>query len=239
MSELQTAVKILLVEGKRSDRPSFLIGLTKKKYDVGSVASGSAALAHIDADLPDILIVDAASMRSSGKRICASLKSQAPAIPLVLILGENADLSDPACADVVLQMPFTTQKLLNRIKPLLPQEPKHVIRIGPIHLDLQNRSVRCEERQGRLTPRLVMLLRAFMAQPGEMIQRETLFSKVWETEYTDDTRTLDVHISWLRQALEDDPRHPRFIKTVRGMGYRLDVDDTRPAMDGRGNQRKS
>lgn len=239
MSELQAGVKILLVEGKRSDRPSFHGGLTKKKYDVDSVTSGSAALAQIDLGLPDILIIDAASMRSSGKRICAALKSKAPSIPLVLILGENAELLDPSCADVILQMPFTTQKLLNRIKPFLPQEPKHVIRAGPIQLDLQNRSIRCEERQGRLTPRLVTLLKALMAQPGEMIQREILFSKVWETEYTDDTRTLDVHISWLRQALEDDPRHPRFIKTVRGMGYRLDVDDSRPAMDGRGNRRKS
>ena len=63
-----------------------------------------------------------------------------------------------------------------------------------------------------------------MERPGEVIDRTELFQAVWETEYTGDTRTLDVHISWLRQALEDDPRHPRYIKTVRGVGYRLDIN---------------
>lgn len=233
MNQPYPGIKILLIEGKRSDRPSFLVGLTKKKYDVHSVLSGSAALAYLDGQTPDIIIVDAASMRSSGKRICAALKGKAPAVPLVLIIDEDASLNGPYNADVILQMPFTPQKLLNRIKPFLPQEPRHVIRVGPIQLDLLNRSVRCEDRQGLLTPRLVRLLRALMAQPGEVIDREVLFSKVWETGYTDDTRTLDVHISWLRQALEDDPRHPRFVKTVRGVGYRLDVDAGESAPDGR------
>ena len=63
-----------------------------------------------------------------------------------------------------------------------------------------------------------------MEHPGEVINREILFKEAWETEYTGDTRSLDVHMSWLRQMLEENPRHPRFIKTVRGLGYRLDVD---------------
>ncbi len=237
MNEGYAGIKILLIEGKRTDRPSFIVGLTKKKYEVDSVLSGSAALTYLDGQTPDIIIVDAASMRSSGKRICAGLKGKAPAIPLVLIIDENSGVNDPPNADVVLQMPFTPQKLLNRIKPFLPQEPRHVIRAGPIQLDLLNRSVRCEDRQGLLTPRLVSLLRALMAHPGEVIDREVLFSKVWETGYTDDTRTLDVHISWLRQALEDDPRHPRFVKTVRGVGYRLDIEERSGSPNGRAGRR--
>jgi DNA-binding response OmpR family regulator len=63
-----------------------------------------------------------------------------------------------------------------------------------------------------------------MEHPGEILEREQLFRQVWHTEYTGDTRTLDVHISWLRYALEEDPRHPVLIKTVRGVGYRLDVE---------------
>ncbi len=220
------------------DRASFLVGLAKKKYLVESVPSGSAALARLKVNLPDILIVDAASMRTSGKRICASLKAKAPNTPLVLIVDDNADPEDSLGVEVILQLPFTPQKLLNRIKPYLPQEPKHVIQAGPIQLDLQNRSVRCQERQGMLTPRLVMLLKALMDQPGKVIEREWLFSKVWETGYTDDTRTLDVHISWLRQAVEDDPRHPRYIKTVRGVGYRLDVEEAMPSINGRVPRRK-
>jgi DNA-binding response OmpR family regulator len=237
LNEGYTGIKILLIEGKRSDRSSFMVGLSKKKYDVDSVLSGSAALAYLEGQTPDIIILDAASMRSSGKRICAAIKDRAPAIPLVLIIDENASVDNLAHADVVLQMPFTPQKLLNRIKPFLPQEPRHMIRVGPIQLDLFNRSVRCGDRHGLLTPRLVSLLKALMDHPGEVIDREILFSKVWETGYTDDTRTLDVHISWLRQALEDDPRHPRFVKTVRGVGYRLDVDEGAGAVNGRTGRR--
>jgi DNA-binding response OmpR family regulator len=63
-----------------------------------------------------------------------------------------------------------------------------------------------------------------MKHPGEVLERESLFKQVWNTQYTEDTRTLDVHISWLRKALEENPRKPKYLKTVRGVGYRLDTD---------------
>ncbi|HWQ04770.1 MAG TPA: response regulator transcription factor [Longilinea sp.] len=223
--------KILLIEGKRNDGPSFVAGLTKKGFQVETVASGSAALTRLQEQRPDVVVVNAATMRTSGKRICMSLRQEAPNVPIVLILDENADPIDKIDANVVLNLPFTLQKLLNRMKPLLPTEQKAVIRTGPISLDVEQRWVRCNGRQASLTPRLVNLLKTLMEQRGIVIEREKLFSLVWETNYTGDTRTLDVHVSWLRQAVEDDPRHPRYIKTVRGVGYRLDVDEpekTRP-----------
>lgn len=222
---MQKNVIILLIEGKKSDRTSFLAGLTKKDFQVESVSSGSAALKQIEEALPDIIIFDAASMRTSGKRICMSLREKAAGIPIILILDEQSQAAHDLDVDVVLNQPFTLQKLLNRIKPYLPQEPKNILRVGPIFLDVQNHSVRCMDHQAMLTPRLVALLQILMERPGEVIHRDALFSQVWDTQYTGDTRTLDVHISWLRQAIEDDPRHPRYIKTVRGMGYRLDVED--------------
>jgi DNA-binding response OmpR family regulator len=78
-------------------------------------------------------------------------------------------------------------------------------------------------KEERLTPRLTSLLHLFMLHPGEVLERDDIFRQVWKTEYIDDTRTLDVHVSWLRQAIEEDPRKPRFLKTIRGVGYRLDV----------------
>lgn len=224
---MQEAIHILLIEGKRPDRNSFLPGLTKKNFSVETVSSGSAALERLREHHPHLIILDAASMRTSGKRICAALREQAPAVPLILILDAATPASD-APADVVLRLPFTLQKLLNRMKPFLPQEQKNVLRAGPISLDLKKRSVRCLDHQAVLTPRLVRLLKELMDHAGQVIEREVLFSRVWETQYTGDTRTLDVHISWLRQAIEDDPRHPRFIKTIRGLGYRLDIEETHP-----------
>jgi DNA-binding response OmpR family regulator len=221
--------KILLVEGNRSDHPSFRDGLIKRGYLVVTVPNGNSALKRICEIDPDLVVVDAASLRTSGKRICRDLRQSTAEIPIILIVasnGETADKKDQISKlekEVVLTLPFTLQKLINRIKPLLPVEGRQVINEGPIRLDIEHKKVRCMNQSGKLTPHLVRLLQILMEHPGEVVEREVLFRDVWETEYTGDTRTLDVHISWLRRILEVDPRHPRFIKTVRGVGYRLDV----------------
>ena len=217
--------RILLIEGKRAEHPSFSAGLTKKGFHVDSVPNGSAALTRLDEGLPRLVIVDAASMRTSGKRICQALRLHAEKLPILLILGEALNSGDKHEADVVLVQPFTLQKLINRIRPLIPAETKDLLEVGPLQLDVEQRLVRCQSRQCRLTPRLVILLKALMDRQGELIDRKELFKQVWDTGYTVDTRTLDVHISWLRQAIEEDPRHPQFINTVRGVCYRLDVDN--------------
>ena len=219
------SAKILAIEGKRTERASFVAGLTKKNYQVASVSSGSAALERLNSFMPDLVIVDSESMRTSGRRICQSLRLKAPNLPIVLILAEDANLNSEYAADVILVLPFTLQKLLNRIKLLLPIERgNEILSAGPVELDVEQHLARLHGKQASLTPRLVALLQELIVHKGEVIEREELFKRVWDTGYTGDTRTLDVHISWLRQALEDDPRHPDFIKTVRGVGYRLDIE---------------
>jgi DNA-binding response OmpR family regulator len=216
---------ILLIEGKRTEHASFVTGLMKKGFQVETVANGSAALTHLGENRPHLVLVDAASMRTSGRRICQSIRQQFAGLPVVLVLGTKMPDQNKFEADVILVQPFTLQKLLNRIRPLLPVEPRDVLTVGPLQLDLEQRLARLDGRQARLTPRLVILLRALMDRPGEVIERKQLFSLVWDTNYTVDTRTLDVHMSWLRVALEENPRHPVYIKTVRGVGYRLDLGD--------------
>jgi len=211
---------ILLIEGKRIDRPSFMVGLMKKGFDVTSVPNGSAAIQNLAGDLPHLVVIDADSMRTSGKRICQAIRDQVPEMPIVLVLGKNSDPSEKINANEVLVLPFTQQKLHNRIRPFLPLKNVDIVRAGPIELDIKHRLVRCNGKQSRL----VILLRTLMEKHGEVVQREDLFKKVWETNYTGDTRTLDVHISWLRTSLGDDPRKPRLLKTLRGVGYRLDVE---------------
>lgn len=199
----------------------------RKGYQVESVPNGSAALSHLDSFVPHVIIVDAASMRTSGKRICTSLRARTHATPLVLIVDpDQAEaVSKESVADVVLVQPFTLQKLVNRVRPLLPVEGKDIFQVGPIMLDPVQRWVRVGGRQTSLTPRLVTLLRILMEHPGAVVEREDLFREAWDTAYTEDTRTLDVHISWLRRAVEVDFHHPMYIKTIRGVGYRLDTDE--------------
>ncbi len=184
-------------------------------------------MARLEPFTPDLIIINAASMRTSGKRICQSIRAHSRSAHIVLVTDpQNSDsIEKEDLADVILPLPFTLQKLMNRIRPLLPAEPKDLLTVGLLQLDPVQRWVRVGARQTSLTPRLVMLLKILMEHPGEVIEREYLFRTVWDTAYTEDTRTLDVHVSWLRRAIEDDPRKPRFIKTIRSVGYRLDMEE--------------
>ena len=213
---------VLVIEGKHADFPSFTISLQKKGFDARVVKSGAQALAQVKEIAPDILVVNAASMRSSGIRICKKLRERDDATPIILIIDPDKKVADDA-ATLVLRHPFTIQKLTNRIKPLLPSDGNNILHVGPIRLDLDRKRVRCLGRSARLTPRLITLLRTLMEHPGEVVEREELFKTVWETDYIGDTRTLDVHISWLRKAIEPDPAKPKFLRTIRGVGYRLDI----------------
>ncbi len=215
--------RILWIEGKRADSPTFVPALRKKEYTVDVVSTGNAALEQLSSLDPDLAVVNAASLRTSGKRICRQLREKLNGLPIVVIIGPDQPDSDDGCANAFLKLPFTARKLLNRIQPLLPGDGEHLLHVGLIRLDTERRRVRCQGREARLTPRLAQLLQILMEHPGAVVERAQLFRQVWKTEYTEDTRTLDVHISWLREALEEDPRHPQFLKTIRGVGYRLDA----------------
>ncbi|MBI1854440.1 MAG: response regulator transcription factor [Chloroflexi bacterium] len=213
---------LLVIEGRHADIPSFASELQKKGFEVHIAKSGEAAVARLEKINPSLVVVNAASLRSSGLRICQSIRDKNSKYPIILVLAKEARV-DKDIADTVLILPFTVQKLSNRIKPLLPRDGKNVVHVGPIRLDLEHRRVKCLGRNTKLTPRLVTLLQLLMDKHGEVVERDSLFKKVWETNYTGDTRTLDVHVSWLRRAIELDPLKPKLLKTIRGVGYRLDV----------------
>ncbi len=213
---------LFVIEGRHAEVPSFAPELQKKGFEVHTATSGSVAISRLDKTNPSLVVVNAASLRSTGLRICQSIREKNAKLPIILILGKDGYV-EKEVADAVLALPFTVQKLVNRIKPLLPGDGKNVVHVGPIRLDVEHHRVRCLGRNTRLTPRLMALLQLLMDKHGEVVEREALFKKVWETNYTGDTRTLDVHISWLRRAIELDPLKPKFLKTIRGVGYRLDV----------------
>lgn len=213
---------LLVIEGRHAEIPSFASDLQKKGFDVVTVPNGSQAISKLKQSEASLVVVNAPSLRSTGIRICLSMRKKDPKIPIILIVEKEIP-TDPELADSVLALPFTVQKLVNRIKALMPGDGNNIINVGPIRLDLEHRRVRSLGKNSRLTPRLITLLQMLMDKHGEVVERESLFKKVWETNYTGDTRTLDVHISWLRRAIELDPNNPKFLKTIRGVGYRLDV----------------
>jgi DNA-binding response OmpR family regulator len=214
---------LLIIEGKHVEYPGFAPALRRKGFTVEQVSSGSEAIKRVEAGFsPDVAIVNAATLRATGKRICQSLHETCESLPILLILDPDHEV-EKTTAEIVLTMPFTAQKLVNRLRHLLPGESKRSLHAGPIHLDLEKRMVRFQGKRTRLTPRLLSLLSILIEHRGEVMERRKLFSKVWETDYTDDTRTLDVHISWLRRAIEADPNKPVYLKTVRGVGYQLEA----------------
>lgn len=217
------ALAVLIVESRRGNHSSFAEELGEKGYRVTGKPSGSAGLDVLDEIKPDVIVVDAASLRTSGIRICQSFRKAEADLPIILIVTKDVSLPEVVDANLVLKLPFTVQKLVNRLQAYHNTDDKFVIKAGPIELNTKTQLVTCEDRHTKLTPRLVEILQILMKNHGKVVERNPLFIKVWDTNYTGDTRTLDVHISWLRQAIEEDPSNPQFIRTKRGVGYILKV----------------
>lgn len=215
--------RILWIGKRISVFPSFVSEFINKGYKVTVVENGKEAHEQLTKKFkPDVLIIDAASMRTTGTRICRSVREEQPKIPIVLISSKDNLPANEIVADVHLVLPFTIRKLVNRILLFAPGDGAEVIKVGPIHLDMHRTLVRCHGRESHITPRMAELLKMLIQKKGETLKREVLFSKIWETNYIEDTRSLDVHINWLRKIIEKDPNHPRIILTVRSVGYRLD-----------------
>jgi DNA-binding response OmpR family regulator len=215
---------ILWIRRSQNITPTFVPGLREKGYIVETMPTAKAALACAARLEPDLAVVNAPSLRTNGWGICRTLHNSLNGIPVLLIAGEDQRETANPYVSLVLVLPFTLRKLVNRIKALVPESGEKPIRAGEISLYPEARIVQVAGgRPQRLTPRMVMLLKMLMESPGAVLKREHLFQKVWQTDYVEDTRTLDIHISWLRGKIEKDACNPQFIKTLRGVGFRLDI----------------
>ncbi len=218
---------ILLIESSRLSAPSFAPSLEKKGYRVHiQNGVGEALKCHGSGGL-DLVILDAASMQTSGLRMCKKLASSLNGIPIILVTPEGTGAKPLSGSNLVLEHPFTPRKLLNRVDRFIPgKDESEVVQAGKISLLVNRRIVRCMERESRLTPKQAELLELFLRNPGRVMTREKLINFIWNTEYVGDTRTLDVHMSWLRKAIEPDPSKPQFLITIRGVGYRLEMPES-------------
>lgn len=223
VNKISLKAKILWIGRRRVDIPAFSSILEERGYPVTVVSTGKAAHEQLNSIKFDIVIVDAASMRTTGSRICSSIREHNKDMAIILINSSRKIPANEVDADIKLVLPFTIRKLENRIIPLSPSDGEKVIEVGPICLDVDRQVVHCLEKEEHITPRMVKLLKLLLQHPGEVQERETLFQKVWATDYLEDMRSLDVHINWLRKAIEKDPSNPQFIITVRGTGYKLEV----------------
>jgi DNA-binding response OmpR family regulator len=172
-----------------------------------------------------LTIIDVTCGRD-GLAYCRAIQRLLPLKPRILLVAEEAEVTAEClrltCGNV-LQMPFTSRRVVNRAVKLLNQREGGFLQVGELALNLRTRCVHRGKRISRLTPKEAMLLQVFMEHAGQTMTRKDLMAIVWNTDYMGDTRTLDVHVRWLREKIEVDPSNPRYLRTVRGIGYRLGI----------------
>ena len=217
---------ILLVEGFRLGDSSLAHSLQKANFEVTVVQTGRQALEWVQNQDPDLVVFDASSMRSSGARTCRRLRGVLGNVPIIHCRQKDHTQDPSILAEVYLQQPFTGRKLLNRVRDLLPVDlyKEEVIRFGNILLYRSKRAVETKEKgEQRLTPKLAQLLEELLRHPNELVSRRQLMRNVWHTDYVGDTRTLDVHVRWVRECIEKDPSNPILLRTIRGKGFLLAI----------------
>jgi DNA-binding response OmpR family regulator len=180
---------------------------------------------------PDLILIDNRFLRFDPIRFCHSLRDEGNTVPMLLIIQEDSDIEKIPQIDIYLEEPFTARKLVNRIERLLPPPSEKVITRGSLTLDIEQRTVSHGHSNQRLTPKQASLLEVFMKHTGQVLPRPFLMKQVWETDFVEDTRTLEVHVHWLRRAIEKDPSRPMYLTTVRGVGYRFDIPSSAQAED--------
>jgi two-component system alkaline phosphatase synthesis response regulator PhoP len=223
--------RILLVE----DEPGLVMTLqdrlANEGYAVESRTDGEAGLAAALDGGYDLLILDVMLPKKSGIEVCRRLRSEGCDVP-VLMLTARGQIVDKVVgfqsgADDYLTKPFEMLELQARVEALLRRSRKPAseagsFRFSDVVVDFRSAEVAREGRPVALSAREFQLLRYLIERKQELITRDQLLSEVWGYEALPSTRTVDVHMAWLRQKLEPNPKHPRHIVTVRGLGYRFE-----------------
>jgi two-component system, OmpR family, alkaline phosphatase synthesis response regulator PhoP len=223
--------RILLVE----DEPGLVLTLTDRLeaegYSVESRQDGEAGLSAALSGAFDLIILDLMLPRKSGLDVCRGLRQKGASIP-ILMLTARSQVVDKVVglrlgADDYLTKPFDTMELIARVEALLRRVPAAVAhsgeryRLGSIEVDFRRAEVVKAGKPVVLSAREFQLLHYLIDHRGDTLSREELLTEVWKYDSMPSTRTVDVHVAWLRQKLEDNPKFPQLILTIRGLGYKF------------------
>jgi DNA-binding response OmpR family regulator len=220
------SLRILFVEKDMTTADLLVPSLERKGYQVTTAQTQRQATGRIRSARPDLLLIDVASFGTNGYKVSDAVRAKLDGVPAILLL-EKGHASVGSTADAYMVPPFTSRKLLYRVKKLGEKLTRREIQAGPLVLDPETRILRKGETILHLRPKETALLIYFMRNSGKVLSRQEIIKQVWETDYVGDTRTLNVHVRWLRVKIEDNPGSPRFLRTVRGVGYRFQVPEAR------------
>ncbi|MCB9456927.1 MAG: response regulator transcription factor [Anaerolineaceae bacterium] len=215
------ATHVLLIGRIQASR-AVIANTLEKHYELRIATSGINGVALAAEHRPQVVVLDAVSMRTPGERLCKTLQEKLQDVP-VLHLHPGPEKTARSSADLLLFDPVTPRKLTGAIKRLLKVTNDELVAYGPLCVNLTRRILNVNGQEIKLTPKQANLIEIFLRCPGQTLDRKTIMEKVWQTDYLGDTRTLDVHIRWIREAIEENPSTPVYLKTVRGVGYRLEI----------------
>jgi DNA-binding response OmpR family regulator len=224
---------ILIVDDEVDIANSIQYVLKQEGFSTLLAHDGLKAMEIIEAQRPDMVILDLMMPGIDGYEVCRRMRSQDKKTPILMLTARTSEVDTVVGLELgandYIAKPVRLRELVARVKAHLREasataEPKannRVIKYGKLFIDMDSRTVKVGEEVIDLTYKEFELLATMARQPNRVFTRDQLFSQVWGSNFLGESRTVDVHIRYLREKLEEDPSHPKHILTVRGVGYRL------------------
>ncbi len=224
--------RILIVEDEESisDPLSFLLG--KEGYDVQVVDNGLDALVEFERTGADLVLLDLQLPGMSGTEVCRHLRQRSN-VPVIMLTAKDSEIDKVVGlelgADDYVTKPYSSRELIARIRAVLRRQAEpdeellhSTVQAGPVRMDVERHVVNVHGASVNFPLKEFELLEMLLRNAGKVLTRGQLIDRVWGSDYVGDTKTLDVHIKRLRSKIEPDPAAPKYLVTVRGLGYKFE-----------------
>lgn len=230
-----TSLSVLVVEDEVNLLQALRYNLAREGYAVTTAQDGAAGLEAALSLRPDLVILDVMLPKMDGFEVCRALRRES-SVPILMLTARDEEIDRVVGlelgADDYVPKPFGMRELMARVKAMLrrsrmgiestDRELPKLLRAGDIEIDLTGHTAKLQGQLVDLKPKEFDLLALLAAHPGRAYTREQMLEQLWGYDYVGDVRTVDVHIRWLREKIEEDASHPKRIVTIRGVGYRFE-----------------
>ena len=224
--------RVLVVEDEESFSDALSYMLRKEGFEVSVAATGTSALTEFDRTGADIVLLDLMLPEMSGTEVCRQLRSRSH-VPIIMVTARDSEIDKVVGleigADDYVTKPYSPRELVARIRAVLRRNAGEVAELtpptlsaGPVRMDVERHVVTVSGAAVPLPLKEFELLEMLLRNSGRVLTRGQLIDRVWGADYVGDTKTLDVHVKRLRSKIEPEPSTPRYIVTVRGLGYKFE-----------------